>query len=128
MRLTTNTFSTLGQETNASSIIDFNSIILSPRKPPSAVRTILQAQSLILEATAEAEDDECEEDLLAISREFNLLELIEDELLMAMPPVPMHDICPVQPKMTAVDADFEALGQEGKPNPFAALAALKGKK
>lgn len=80
------------------------------------------------EATAEAEDDECEEDLLAISREFNLLELIEDELLMAMPPVPMHDICPVQPKMTAVDADFEALGQEGKPNPFAALAALKGKK
>lgn len=80
------------------------------------------------EATAEAEDDDCEEDLLAISREFNLLELIEDELLMAMPPVPMHDICPVQPQMSAVDADFEALGQAGKPNPFAALAALKGKK
>jgi uncharacterized protein len=80
------------------------------------------------EATAEAEDDECEEDLLAISREFNLLELIEDELLMALPQVPMHDVCPVQPQMIAVDADFEALGIEGKPHPFAALAALKGKK
>jgi uncharacterized protein len=80
------------------------------------------------EATAEAEDDECEEDLLAISREFNLSELIEDELLMALPQVPMHDVCPVQPKMAAIDAEFEALGVEGKPNPFAALAALKAKK
>ena len=80
------------------------------------------------EVTAEAEDDECEEDLLAISREFNLSELIEDELLMALPQVPMHDVCPVQPKMAAIDAEFEALGVEGKPNPFAALAALKAKK
>ncbi|MEY4910498.1 MAG: hypothetical protein RL761_161 [Pseudomonadota bacterium] len=83
------------------------------------------------EATAEAQDDACEEDLLAISREFNLLALIEDELLMALPQVPLHDVCPVQPKMTASDADFEgdaeAIGA-GKPNPFAVLASLKGKK
>lgn len=80
------------------------------------------------EATAEAQDDACEEDLLAISREFNLLELIEDELLMALPLVPMHEICPIQPKMAVADADFEgdaeAVGA-GKPNPFAALASLK---
>ncbi len=80
------------------------------------------------EATAEAEDDDCEEDLLAISREFNLLALIEDELLMALPQVPMHDICPVQPKMATVDEDFEAEGNAGKPNPFAVLASLKAKK
>ena len=80
------------------------------------------------EATAEAEDDACEEDLLAISREFNLLALIEDELLMALPQVPMHDICPVQPKMAAADEDFEADGNAAKANPFAVLAALKGKK
>jgi uncharacterized protein len=83
------------------------------------------------EATAEAQDDACEEDLLAISREFNLLALIEDELLMALPQVPLHDVCPVQPKMAAVDDDFEfgadADGVAGKPNPFAVLAALKGK-
>ena len=79
------------------------------------------------EATAEAEDDDCEEDLLAISREFNLLALIEDELLMALPQMPMHDICPVQPKMAAADEDFEGESNAGKPNPFAILAALKGK-
>ena len=80
------------------------------------------------EATAEAQDDGCEEDLLAISREFNLLALIEDELLMALPQVPMHDSCPVQPKMAAVDEDFETHGYAEKANPFAVLAALKGKK
>lgn len=79
------------------------------------------------EATAEAQDDACEEDLLAISREFNLLALIEDELLMALPQVPLHDVCPVPPKMAAVDADFEAEGATGRPNPFAVLGALKGK-
>jgi uncharacterized protein len=82
------------------------------------------------EATAEAQDDDCEEDLLAISREFDLHALIEDELLMALPLVPMHDICPVSPKMTVADPDFEgkadAIGA-GKPNPFAVLAALKVK-
>jgi uncharacterized protein len=83
------------------------------------------------EATAEAQDDACEEDLLAISREFNLLALIEDELLMALPLVPMHEVCPVQPKMAVADAGFEGDGEAvgaGKPNPFAVLAALKGKK
>ena len=83
------------------------------------------------EATAEAQDDASEEDVLALSREFNLLELVEDELLMALPLVPMHDACPVPPKMAAADPDFEggaeAIGA-GKPNPFAVLAALKGKK
>jgi uncharacterized protein len=82
------------------------------------------------EAAAEAQDDDSEEDVLAISREFNLLELIEDELLMALPLVPMHDVCPVQPKMAAADADFEGDGGAvgaGKPNPFAVLVALKGK-
>lgn len=83
------------------------------------------------EATAEAQDDACEEDLLAISREFNLLALIEDELLMVLPQVPLHDVCPVQLQMAAVDDDFEsgadASGVAGKPNPFAVLASLKGK-
>ena len=46
------------------------------------------------EATAEALDDEVEEDLLAISREFDLHELIEDELLMALPVVPRHEGVP----------------------------------
>ena len=43
------------------------------------------------EATAEALDEECDEDLLALGREFDLRELIEDELLMALPVVPRHE-------------------------------------
>ena len=76
------------------------------------------------EATAEALDDESEEDLLALSREFDLHELIEDELLMALPVVPRHDECPVNVPMASSDDDFEEASAE-KPNPFAALAGLR---
>lgn len=76
------------------------------------------------EATAEALDEECDEDLLALSREFDLRELIEDELLMALPVVPRHEECPISVPLASSDADFEAANSE-KPNPFAALAALR---
>lgn len=76
------------------------------------------------EATAEAMDDEVEEDLLAISREFDLHGLIEDELLMALPVVPRHEECPALVPMASSDDDFEAASAE-KPNPFAALANLR---
>jgi len=76
------------------------------------------------EATAEALDDDCEEDLLALSREFDLHELIEDELLMALPVVPKHDECPSTMPMASSDEDFEEANAE-KPNPFAALAGLR---
>ncbi len=76
------------------------------------------------EATAEALDDDVEEDLLAISREFDLRELIEDELLMSLPVVPRHETCPEHVPMAVADEDFEAASAE-KPNPFAALASLR---
>jgi uncharacterized protein len=76
------------------------------------------------EATAAAQDDDAEEDLLAMSRSFDLLELIEDELLMAVPVAPRHEVCPIPVKMSAEDADFEAAGEE-KENPFAVLGRLK---
>ncbi len=79
------------------------------------------------EATAEALDDESEEDLLAMSREFALRELIEDELLMALPVVPRHDVCPTPVSMASSDEDFEEASAQ-KPNPFAALAALRNTK
>ncbi len=76
------------------------------------------------EATAEALDDGSEEDLLVISREFDLHELIEDELLMALPVVPRHDECPTDVPMASTDEDFEE-ASAAKPNPFAALANLR---
>ena len=76
------------------------------------------------EATAEALDDDTEEDLLAISREFSLRELVEDELLMALPAVPMHEECPAHVPMSAVDEGFDEAEAE-RPNPFAALARTR---
>ncbi|HSV53244.1 MAG TPA: YceD family protein [Burkholderiaceae bacterium] len=79
------------------------------------------------EAAAAAEDDTSEEDVLVLARDFDLNALIEDELLMEMPVVPRHDVCPTEVKMEAVDADFDAT-EQAKPNPFAVLAKLQGGK
>ncbi len=76
------------------------------------------------EATAQALDDESEEDLLAMSREFDLRELIEDELLMALPVVPKHEECPAAVPLSSSDEDFEE-ANANRPNPFAALAGLR---
>ena len=75
------------------------------------------------EEVAMAEDDEAEEDLLVMVPQFDLLALIEDELLMALPLVPMHETCPVTPVFSAGDPAVEAA--EAKPNPFAVLGQLK---
>ena len=76
------------------------------------------------EATAEAQDGESEEDVLVLEPLFNAHELIEDELLMALPMVPMHDECPVQVKLESATQDFDPVAGE-KANPFAALASLR---
>jgi uncharacterized protein len=78
------------------------------------------------EATAEAEDDESEEDLLVLAPEFDVWELIEDELIMSVPIVPKHPVCPMSVPMSASDESFEAALAD-RPNPFAALAELKKK-
>ncbi|WP_296444007.1 YceD family protein [Rhodoferax sp. UBA5149] len=79
------------------------------------------------EEAAEAQDDEAEEDVLALSQEFKLTDLIEDEVLMALPLVPRHEECPVEVKLAVADPGFEAASAE-KRNPFAVLAKLQGDK
>ncbi len=76
------------------------------------------------EATALQEDEVVEEDLLVLSKQFNLHDLIEDELLMALPIVPKHDVCPGDVKLASTDDDFKAALTQ-KPNAFAALGSLK---
>jgi len=65
-------------------------------------------------------DADSEDDVLAITRALDLHELVEDELLLALPIVPRHEVCP---EPLAVAGDDESA--EEKPNPFAALAVLK---
>jgi uncharacterized protein len=62
----------------------------------------------------ELEDDLC--DAIEVDGKLDLLTLVEDEILLALPQSPRHKICaPVG----------EAEGRSEKPSPFAALAALK---
>jgi uncharacterized protein len=79
------------------------------------------------EDIAMAEDDQSEEDLLVMTPQFDLLAVLEDELLMALPLVPMHETCPVVPVFSAGEAEL-AQPDEEQPHPFAALAQLKKKK
>ena len=79
------------------------------------------------EAQAAAEDDAAEEDVLAESRSFDLMELLEDEILMTLPVAPRHDVCPQPVKMSVADAGFEEAAPE-KENPFAVLGRLKAGK
>ena len=81
------------------------------------------------EDIAMAQDDDAEEDLLVMAPQFDLLAVLEDELLMALPLVPMHDECPVAPVLQAgEDALVDNANEKGeKPNPFAVLAQLKKK-
>jgi len=57
---------------------------------------------------------------------FDLLAVLEDELLMALPLVPMHETCPQASPLVAGESDKE-VGLIEKPNPFAVLAQLKKK-
>ena len=75
------------------------------------------------EATAAALDDESEEDILVISRDFDALALVEDELILALPLVPLHEVCPEVLPMSVSDPEFEAASE--RPNPFGVLAGLK---
>ena len=75
------------------------------------------------EATAAALDDEAEEDLLVISRDFDALALVEDELIMSLPLVPLHEVCPEVLPASAMDPEFEQSAE--RPNPFGVLAGLK---
>jgi len=81
-------------------------------------------------------DEESEDDVLALVPRLDLRELIEDELILALPLVPRHETCP-QPLWDdrdaagADDATGTRAGQSAAPaappapHPFAALAALR---
>jgi len=109
----------------------------------------IEAAYRIVATEAQAEEfplDEEELDVIVGSRQFDLTGLIEEELLLSLPLVPKHDACPqVHESLLSGAAGEHAVdlseiedeneGAEvsgpdeqadaGKPNPFAALEALK---
>jgi len=76
------------------------------------------------EAEAAALDVDSDDDVLALPRHLDARELIEDELLLALPLVPRHEDCP-EPLAHADDESAVEEEEAERPNPFASLAALK---
>jgi len=69
-------------------------------------------------------DEELEDDVLVLPPRLDLIELLEDELILALPIVPRHEgACPEPLPVRDDPADDEAAA----PHAFAALAALKGR-
>src|SRR5437868_15052535 len=98
------------------------------------VATSMTFELVATEAEAEsAPMDDDDIDVIVGSRRFDLLSLIEGEMLLALPVAPKHAVCPVvhESLVTGADGELEpeALPQEEekRPSPFAALANLKMK-
>ncbi len=72
------------------------------------------------DASAEREDEDSEEDVLALNDRFDLHCLVEDELLMELPMFPRHAHCAMLPTGVAAAGSLEE-----RTHPFAGLATLK---
>ncbi|HKX43182.1 MAG TPA: YceD family protein [Burkholderiaceae bacterium] len=68
-------------------------------------------------------DADSEDDVLSLTRALDLRELIEDELLLALPLVPRHEVCDTPLPMPSDDGHVS--DGDAPPHPFAGLAALK---
>jgi uncharacterized protein len=96
------------------------------------VATSMRFEVFVSEAAADAAPmDDDEFDAIVGSKRFSLLELIEDEVLLALPAAPKHAVCPTvhESLVTGVDGEVEPEAppeeEEKRPSPFAALAGLK---
>lgn len=111
---------------------------------PVSVSVVLERSIRFVkdEAAAAELDADSDDDVLALSKHFDLMALIEDEVIMALPIVPRHEQCPTDVhKLMAAEAETLPPGQvakdasvqddavaqtpSGRPNPFAVLASLK---
>ncbi|NLC37470.1 MAG: hypothetical protein GX772_13745 [Alcaligenaceae bacterium] len=74
-----------------------------------------------IEAEEAGEDDPDTPDHLLGSSFFDVLTLVEDELILALPYVPKHEVCPSLPQ----ELETSEGSDTGRPSPFAVLAELK---
>jgi uncharacterized protein len=97
---------------------------LQPMPVPLAVQRPLRF--VADEAQAERLDEHSDDDVLACTGRLDLRELVEDELILALPLVPRHEDCPLPlAPAAAVAARDDVAPQDPAPHPFAALAALR---
>lgn len=101
---------------------------MTPYRHPMATETVFEVVRDEAQADACLADDTLPEAIVG-SANFDLIELVEEELLLALPLVPKHEVCPEVHASLVTGPDGQAEPAEedvqDKPSPFAALAALK---
>ena len=75
------------------------------------------------EAQAQQLDEDSEDDVLALEAALDLQQLVEDELILALPLVPRHDHCELP--LTSPLTEAPEVQTEVVVHPFAGLAALR---
>jgi len=101
---------------------------------PESIDTSMRFEVMASEEAADAapmDDDEL--DVIVGAKAFSALELIEDEVLLALPSAPKHEVCPAVHESLVTGADGEVEPEappevEKRPSPFAVLAGLKTKR
>jgi uncharacterized protein len=88
---------------------------------PEAVQVDRHFRFVADEDAAATLDDEIEDEVLVLTKSLNLRDLVEDEMLLALPLVPRHDECPEAVPLQF--GDVEAVEEQA--NPFASLAILR---
>lgn len=109
-------------------------VVLTCQRCLEPLETVLTVERVLrfvrdAELAEQLDEQTDEEDVLVLPRRLNLVELIEDELIMALPIVPRHERCPAPPPMVFDDpAGTAAPVEVSPPHPFAVLAALRAGK
>jgi uncharacterized protein len=74
---------------------------------------------------AKLDEDDDSVDAIVGSTSFEVLDLVEDEVILALPFTPKHDECTLPVGQVTSSASDDFGGENEKPNPFRVLAQLK---
>ena len=99
---------------------------LAPLDWPIQSDTRLQLVSSEADLDDDVRDDESDESIERIvgGRRFDVLALVEDELILSLPYVPKHETCPSGQAALPVQ-DQPPANEDARPSPFAVLGKLK---
>jgi uncharacterized protein len=89
---------------------------------PQALNVLRSFRFVKDEAEAERLDEHSEDDVLALGHPLDLLALVEDELILALPLIPRHEVCP-HPLTAPTGVPQSSPSRED--NAFAVLATLR---
>ncbi|HEY9572408.1 MAG TPA: DUF177 domain-containing protein, partial [Pusillimonas sp.] len=91
-----------------------------PMDSTNRLEVVRSQAALEAEDVLDAESDDIIERIVG-SQRLDVLELVEDEIILGLPYVPMHDVCPSLPESLSQEPDTDP----ARPSPFAALSQLK---